>query len=1041
MFSRVSERKMLSVRSLLLVGWLTLIASLFWDPFSATLTDPNNLRSPFRISDAAVSVQHEELTSEPYPMGARIFWTMLVPILPLYLMVFGHEAWRRICPLSLASQIPGYLGLRRSRVSLDRRTGLVRRSVPLIDRQGWLARNSWYVQFGLLFTGVAVRLLVINTDRYAMGIVLLAVIAAAMLTGVLWGGKTWCNYFCPANVVQKIYTEPGGLLESKPHFSRPPLPQSMCRKPSSKGDISACVACTTNCGDIDLQRSYWTGIKEHGRRNVYYMFLGLVIGFYGYYYLYAGSWDYYFSGIWTHEDGIRRKLLSPGFYILGEIIPLPKLVAVPLTLGVTCAAALILGRGLEWVYRRLRSGEEGMTEEVILHHCLCISAWLSINAFYSFGGRPNMMLLPDYGEHLLDLAILALTTEWLRRVLHRSAALYQQESMASSLLTELKKLKVNVSELMGGRGLEKLKANEIFLLSKILPGYSQRQKRDAYRKILDEAVSSGSTASASALKMLNDFRTLMDISEEEHTKLLEELGFGGELSAAISIEEKQASLAHYRSIIGSALASRLESGLSIEEILMDPQLRSTVTVLRQSLQITDDEHKAVLHELSSQSGVVGATLDEVLDQLFRLRSLKHCLSASEISTPVAGALLQLLLDALKRQEEALCLKALSTLRNFQLDPDAYGQARDLASLWGSGLNEFLDRETPSLPGKRWRDIFSPSLLAILTRPQTGGALEQAQSGRRTERKAIIAGLDYQANFKELLANVDPVVRAIGLVIFSHIDKQLTRESSERILLDDASSSHPLLIATAERIAGIVTVEGGQDRVSVRAEIQYGGSAPDGSLTFEKDYITIGSDPGSDIVLPASMASPHHAAIRIANGSVRLVRLNGNAIAVDGQIMESESNALEKNSVLHLGDLQETDVKIAISWQFVADSKEAAFVHPMLRLGMIAHSGHWSGLPLADLANLAIASQVERWGKNAAFKQPDGEWQGVLVSSGEIQLFDSVTSSFVPGKMFRRGDLILAAAGTGTMIIPKVVSKSSTVIHVPVLEDKINKIYT
>ena len=115
MLSRASERRMLSVRGLLLVSWLVLIGSLFWDPFSAALTDPANTVSPFRISDDIVPVQQQSLSSEPYQMGARIFWTMAVPILPLFLMVFGHEAWRRICPLSFASQIPGYLGLRRFR--------------------------------------------------------------------------------------------------------------------------------------------------------------------------------------------------------------------------------------------------------------------------------------------------------------------------------------------------------------------------------------------------------------------------------------------------------------------------------------------------------------------------------------------------------------------------------------------------------------------------------------------------------------------------------------------------------------------------------------------------------------------------------------------------------------------------------------------------------------------------------------------------------------------------------------------------------------
>ena len=33
--------------------------------------------------------------------------------------------------------------------------------------------------------------------------------------------------------------------------------------------------------------------------------LSIIVGFYGYYYLYAGNWEYYFSGIWTREPGTR----------------------------------------------------------------------------------------------------------------------------------------------------------------------------------------------------------------------------------------------------------------------------------------------------------------------------------------------------------------------------------------------------------------------------------------------------------------------------------------------------------------------------------------------------------------------------------------------------------------------------------------------------------------------------------------------------------------------------------------------------------------
>lgn len=420
MFSATSERKMLSIRSLLLLAWLVLIASLFWDPFSIRLTDPDALNSPFKINQTPVTVQNHHLFSTPYSLGTRVFWTMVVPLLPLFLMVFGHEAWRRICPLSLASQLPGFLGLRRRVSKLMRRTGLVKSDVLLIKRNGWLDRNSWYVQFGFLFIGLVARILLINTDRQALAIALLFVIGAAVVTGMLWGGKTWCNFFCPVNIVQKIYTQPGGIFESSNVNPRPLIPQSMCRKPTKKGDVSACVACKTNCSDIDIEKSYWNDITDMPRRNVYYMFFGLIVGFYGFYYLYSGSWDYYFSGTWTHEDYIREKLLKPGLFLMGHTIDLPKIIAAPLVLAFACGSSLILGKFLEMGYRKLRSRDDCMTEDMIVHHCLSVCSWLSINTFYLFGGRPNILLLPALTGRIIDIAIVTLTTIWLIKTISKA---------------------------------------------------------------------------------------------------------------------------------------------------------------------------------------------------------------------------------------------------------------------------------------------------------------------------------------------------------------------------------------------------------------------------------------------------------------------------------------------------------------------------------------------------------------------------------------------------------------------------------------------
>ena len=153
MLSRAPERDMRIVRSLLLLAWFVLFVSLLWDPVTAALTSPDNLASPFHLRDSAVTVQGHTRSPTPYPLGARIFWTMVLPCVPLLLMLFGHETWRRVCPLSHLSQMPRMLGRQRRVKTLNRGSGRVERLLALVPRQSWLARNHLYFQFGFLAVG------------------------------------------------------------------------------------------------------------------------------------------------------------------------------------------------------------------------------------------------------------------------------------------------------------------------------------------------------------------------------------------------------------------------------------------------------------------------------------------------------------------------------------------------------------------------------------------------------------------------------------------------------------------------------------------------------------------------------------------------------------------------------------------------------------------------------------------------------------------------------------------------------------------------
>jgi len=49
------------VRTVLLLAWFVLIASLFWDPLTPALTSPDNVNSPFHLKPDTVLVQGKPL--------------------------------------------------------------------------------------------------------------------------------------------------------------------------------------------------------------------------------------------------------------------------------------------------------------------------------------------------------------------------------------------------------------------------------------------------------------------------------------------------------------------------------------------------------------------------------------------------------------------------------------------------------------------------------------------------------------------------------------------------------------------------------------------------------------------------------------------------------------------------------------------------------------------------------------------------------------------------------------------------------------------
>ncbi|AFY58020.1 hypothetical protein Riv7116_5652 [Rivularia sp. PCC 7116] len=512
MLTKVSERKIHVIRWIIVIGWLLLILSLFYDPITENWTNPNNFFSPLRDSLPCVLVQGQCLPEKPYPIGARVFWGMVIPSAIAILLVFGHETWRRICPLYFLSQIPRALGLK-----------------PLlnIEKNRWLVKNHFYLQFTLLFIGLNSRILFINSARLVLGIFLLSVILSAITMVFLYGGRSWCHYVCPFGIVQIVFTGPKGLLGSNASSAVPgSITQSMCRTVDQKTgqEISACIGCKSACFDIDAEKAYWEDLRTPGRKLVQYGYLGLVISYFVYYRLYAGNFDYYFSGAWTHEENQLATLWKPGFYLFEQAINIPKIVAVPLTFLVGVTITYWICRKLEKLFTTyFKKKQPQISYQQVLHRFFSLCTFLAFNCFFIYGGRPEIIRLPMIGQLLFNAVVVFVSAFWLVSAWNHSQEKYNKDSLAHSFRRQIEKFPVDVSSLINQRSLNDLTSDELFLLASALPKFRDTERWQIYKHILEDGLVKNNFTSENSFQYLSEIRFHLDLNQEAHYSILSQI--------------------------------------------------------------------------------------------------------------------------------------------------------------------------------------------------------------------------------------------------------------------------------------------------------------------------------------------------------------------------------------------------------------------------------------------------------------------------------------------------------------------------------------
>ncbi len=964
MLNYLSEKKMHIVRWVLAIAWSILILSLFYDPITPLLTDPSNLISPFRIdpSKPCIQVQNICLSNAPYSMTARIFWAMVVPAGILIIFVFGHEFWRRICPLSFFSQIPRALGIQRQQKIVSP-SGTTRYQLFTIEKDSWLGKNHLYLQFGLFFLGLNIRILFVNSDRMALAAFLIFTVLSAVLVGYLFAGKSWCQYFCPMAPVQIVFTGTKGLLGSQAHLGEKlKITQSMCREvdKTTGQEKSACVACQSSCIDIDSERSYWDRIENPDRKLLYFGYIGLVIGFHVYFFLYAGNWEYYYSGAWTHEEGQIAKILSSGFYIFNREIPIPKLIATPLTLAAFCAGTYGIFRIAEKTYRQyLETGEKiGKTlpYNQFLHQIFTICTLIAWNVFWIFGGRSNLAVLPQWAENLFTGFLVIVSGIWFTQTFRRSSEQYNREKLAVTLRRQLAKLGIDMSKILK-RNLEELDPNEIYVLAKVLPETSREQKDRVYRGVIVEALEDG-VISIAEDNLLKELRQELGIDINQHYAILASLGIADPTlfdSDKIITLEKKLRLDSYQQNLEYLIFDLVETRIPVRKALKQKATR--VMALQKEYGITEAEDESIVSSILGEQGILVKKAHLLLSRLEALdadiQSIENL--ALDRHSSVCGLLKQIL----EERQRSVIKNLLTILEVLGAIPESLEIARDIArsidKLSYPLVNELLNKQNNQ---DEWIERIDPSLVIILQMEA-----EKILSKRELQSELPFDNEPFISLLKRFIyEDIEPLFKALSLRGIRSLDRNVALQVAEELNLNNIDSQS-ILAETVNAILNqshpvenvmslIIEVE-----IDKKIERKYKGW----HSVFQRSPLLIGSDSSNDIVIPSQSVIPHHATINFNQNEeviIQSIQSDRAQLYLDNQVINNDGYQIAQGDKIYFS--LDEDTYISVNWQTLPDQKisEVENLPTLDKMLYLFESNFFNQIEINSLIELAGRSQMQ-----------------------------------------------------------------------------------
>ncbi len=393
-------------------------------------------------------------------------------------------------------------------------------------------------------------------------------------------------------------------------------------------------------------------------------------------------------------------------------------------------------------------------------------------------------------QYLYDLGLVSLSTLWLYKTWRRSPDLYSRENLASRFRKQLEKLKLNVSELLGGGALSDLNTHEVYILAKVLPGFTREKRHQAYKGVVREALEEGYVNYSSSLEILQKMRQELGITDDEHRLVLDELGIEDPELLSPNRQrslENQIRLTGYRKSLerlmllqgkqADSLRTSGESPAALEPLSL--QDSEAIRSLRREYSITAQEEESILQGFSTNTG----SLKKAEFLLTRLPELIESYRA--LNQPMLQqhqAVLTLLRENIQHKKELIVRSILDTLTLLQQDPAAVSLAQSLQHCSPAVLVEILAQED-------WSDRLPPEILHGLTQPGS----TPISCSLEFSLQAVLSHLE------ALLQDQNPIIQAAALYMIAQLDADRSQASARQM---NQASTHPLVWGIAEQLLAL-----------------------------------------------------------------------------------------------------------------------------------------------------------------------------------------------------------------------------------------------